>query len=110
MDDWAVRHGLFVPSAPAHRTPSFIGGFSSSDQERRYYRGGQLTACRVVATVPQAIIRAETSFGPTRFGGSSSVMIGSASLHSASGIRQIGGKGSRSFFRATDKRQVTEQK
>jgi hypothetical protein len=32
--DWAV-----------HRTPSFIGGFSSSRQERRYYSGGALTSC-----------------------------------------------------------------
>jgi hypothetical protein len=43
--DWAVGHALFVPAAPAHRSPSFVGGFSSSRQERRYYHNGHLAAC-----------------------------------------------------------------
>jgi hypothetical protein len=36
-------------------------------------------------------------YGP-RFGGSSSTKIGSTSVHSSSGVRQIGGSGARSFF------------
>src|SRR4051812_1294911 len=48
--------------------------------------------------IASRIGRAGTRFGPTRFGGSSSAMIGSAIAHSSSGTRQIGGNGGRSFF------------
>ena len=48
--------------------------------------------------IASRIGRADTRFGPTRFGGSSSAMIGSTSDHSSSGTRQIGGSGSRSFL------------
>jgi len=48
--------------------------------------------------IASRIGRAGTRFGPTRFGGSNSVMIGSAIAHNASGTRQIGGNGSRFFL------------
>src|SRR4051795_6534219 len=48
--------------------------------------------------IASRIPRADTRFGPTRFGGSSSAMIGSTTAHSPSGTCQIGGSGSRSFF------------
>src|SRR5690242_6830758 len=48
--------------------------------------------------IASRIARADTRFGPTRFGGSSSAMIGSTIAHSSSGTRQIGGNGSRRFF------------
>src|SRR5690349_18901831 len=48
--------------------------------------------------IASRIGRAGTRFGPTRFGGSSSAMIGSTIAHSSSGTRQIGGSGFRSFF------------
>src|SRR6186997_442849 len=48
--------------------------------------------------IASRIGRAATRFGPTRFGGSSSAMIGSTSAHSASGARQIGARGFRSCF------------
>src|SRR3954447_11932552 len=49
--------------------------------------------------IASRIGRAATRFGPTRFGGSSSAIIGSAIAHSSSGTRQIGGNGCRSFLR-----------
>src|SRR5215213_6809458 len=48
--------------------------------------------------IASRIARADTRFGPTRFGGSSSAMIGPTIAHSSSGTRQIGGSGSRSCF------------
>src|SRR4051794_4776643 len=48
--------------------------------------------------IASRIGRAGTRFGPTRFGGSSSAMIGPAITHSSSGTRQIGGNGSRFFL------------
>src|SRR3954465_10846175 len=49
--------------------------------------------------IASRIGRAATRFGPTRFGGSSSAIIGSAIAHSSSDTRQIGGNGCRSFLR-----------
>src|SRR5947207_12206675 len=48
--------------------------------------------------IASRIGRAGPRFGPTRFGGSSSAMIGSAIAHRSSGTRQIGGSGFRSCF------------
>jgi hypothetical protein len=48
--------------------------------------------------IASRIARADTRFGPTRFGGSNSAMIGPTIAHSSSGTRQIGGSGSRRFF------------
>jgi hypothetical protein len=45
--------------------------------------------------IASRIGRAATRFGPTRFGGANSLLIGSAIAHSSSGARQIGGNGSR---------------
>src|SRR4051794_13275695 len=48
--------------------------------------------------IASRIGRAATRFGPTRFGGSNSAMIGSAIAHNSSGTRQIAGNGFHSFL------------
>src|SRR3954469_12162622 len=48
--------------------------------------------------IASRIARADTRFGPTRFGGASSAIIGSTISHSSSGTRQIGGSGLRGLF------------
>jgi hypothetical protein len=38
--DWAVNNGYFSPKADEHRTPEFIGKFSSASQEHYHYEDG----------------------------------------------------------------------
>ncbi len=38
--DWAVGNGYFSPKSDDHRTPEFIGKFTSASQEHYHYEDG----------------------------------------------------------------------
>ena len=39
--DWAIQNDFFTPSKDHHRTPLFIGKFSSAGQEHYHYEDGE---------------------------------------------------------------------
>jgi hypothetical protein len=39
--DWAIDHGLFSATKEEHRSPLFIGKFSSGSQEHYHYEDGR---------------------------------------------------------------------
>jgi hypothetical protein len=41
--DWAVDAGFFTPKRDDHRTPTFVGRFTSASQEHYHYTGDDST-------------------------------------------------------------------
>lgn len=39
--DWAISNGYFTPKGDQHRTPEFIGKFTSASQEHYHYEDGR---------------------------------------------------------------------
>jgi hypothetical protein len=42
--DWALTEGLFSPTKDKHKTPEFIGGFTSASQDHYHYENGKKDA------------------------------------------------------------------
>jgi len=40
--DWAVENEYFNPKKDLHKTPNFIGGFTSASQEHYHYENGKI--------------------------------------------------------------------